>query len=53
MLKQDQNQRSKCLTCATDQMLRKTVLPIIAIALCGLLLPCAGYLTHPSGFLGF
>src|SRR5450756_1410483 len=38
MLNQDQNQGGKCRrTCATDQMLRKTVLPVIAIALCVLL----------------
>jgi len=38
MLKQDQNQGGqRRRTCATDQMLRKTLLPVIEIALCVLI----------------
>jgi len=53
MLKQDQNQDGKChRTCATDQMQRKTVLPMIAIALCVLLLltvsGCSGPTMTPT-----
>src|SRR5450830_382971 len=63
MLKQDQNQGGqRRRTCATDQMLRKTVLlPVSAIALCVLLLivvsACGGShdsasnaLERPAGF---
>src|SRR5664279_3200000 len=62
MLRQDQNQGGKLRwRCTTDQMLRKTVLPVSAIALCALLLvglsACGGShdssgngLERPAGF---
>ena len=62
MLRQDQNQGGKRRwRCTTDQMLRKTVLPVSAIALCALLLiglsACGGShdssgngLERPPGF---
>src|SRR5665647_1157657 len=62
MLRQDQNQGGKRRwRCTTDQMLRKTVLPVSAIALCALLLiglsACGGShessgngLERPAGF---
>src|SRR5664280_2916210 len=62
MLRQDQNQAGKRRwRCTTDQMLRKTVLPVSAIALCALLLiglsACGGShnssgngLERPPGF---